>query len=274
MALVAHSAAQGADSHAWRLAAAQSCSLMLRSRYQDDTRQGHMALAAAERLGDPVALAHAHFQIGRTRTYHVNHETARFHLEHALQLYRALGDEQGMAETHRTLTECLAWLGEFEAGLDHAQAYLAAARRLGHDRSTAQALNVVGRSLQDLGRCSEALTTLESALALARALDFHRLVANVLQALGDVHHKLGDQAASYECFLSAAESDPAFWRADLNDDMALAAALASLGDAIKAREIWERVSRESDVDAWNANRAAAKLAELAESETDAGATAA
>src|SRR5581483_10824052 len=103
MALVAHAAETGFDSYAWRLAVAQSCSLMLRCRWHEDARQARIGLAAAKRLGDPVAQAHSYRQIGRSLLYISEFDTARYQLARALRLYRAVGDVAGICETERCL---------------------------------------------------------------------------------------------------------------------------------------------------------------------------
>ncbi|MEY9927510.1 DNA-binding SARP family transcriptional activator [Catenulispora sp. GP43] len=126
MALVAHAAAAGFDSYAWRLAATQSCSLMLRGRWHDDARQARIGLAAAKRLGDPAAQARAYRQIGRALAFAGEYDTARFQFGRALRLYRSLGDVAGVCESERGLAAAHPRRRDHRAGQDHAAGGLGA----------------------------------------------------------------------------------------------------------------------------------------------------
>lgn len=241
-ALVAHAAAAGFEDHACRLAAAQSCGLMVHNRYHDAARQGRIALAAAKGLGDLRYQANGYFQIGRALVFTGELDTARFQLERALRIQRSLGDDCGLAETHRTLVMVHHDLDDLDKADHHAQRHLAVARRLGHQPSICLALHGLGWAKFQQGRAEEALELLGDALVRARRLRL-RHEAAILDSLGTVHQTLGNLKASHDHYMSSADH---FAKHESSDEyghlLALADAHASAGRTEHAREIWVTVS--------------------------------
>jgi len=70
-ALIGYAEANGFDSHAWQLSWALGPFFNRRARWRDYVATQQTALAAAQRLGDTVALAHTHYLLGN----------AQFHLD-------------------------------------------------------------------------------------------------------------------------------------------------------------------------------------------------
>src|SRR5262249_13215075 len=65
-----------------------------------------IALAAAERLGDPLKQAHAHCYLGTTYVWFGKYEDARSRFDVALELYREADDRIGQAYVHFYISGC------------------------------------------------------------------------------------------------------------------------------------------------------------------------
>ena len=269
MALVAHAVSIGFDSYAWRLAVAQSCSLMLRGQWQEDVRQARIGLAAAKRLGEPEAQAHSYRQIGRVLAHTGEYDTAHFQLRRALRIYRALGDCAGICETERTLGTLYYQQRDYGRAVVHNRRWLAKARELGHLRNLANALNGLSWMLAHAGEYTEAVVHGREALTIAQDIGWLQKQRDTWDTLGLIHRGLGDTNTSAACYQRAA---------DLNDRirppvdaptpghyplMTLAELAISRNDVDTARELLTRISLDArEVHRFDADKAARKLAEL------------
>jgi DNA-binding SARP family transcriptional activator len=243
-ALIGHAAATGAESYAWRLAAAQSSSLMKRGRMTEELHQARIALAAAKRLDDPKALGHCYFMIGRALTYQDEIQTARFQLRRAHRFFQGIGAVAQIGEVHRTLGACAHRVGDRDGAVEHMRAYLAAARAAGHDAGISHALGELGSGLTARGEYEKARVYCLEALAIARAVGRTMQEAHALSNLGRIHEGLGDLESARDYYQNARD---VFARLPEPDhpwvEYSTADLLAVSGRVEQAAEIWRDISR-------------------------------
>jgi tetratricopeptide (TPR) repeat protein len=235
--LVARSAATGGfDAHAWQLAWATSHFLDRRGLWHELATINRAAMAAAVRLGDPLAQGHIHNGLARADGHTGRLAEAQEHMYQAVELFGETSDASARADSHRQLSWVLEQQGSHDLALVHAQQALHLHRAAGDQAKQAIALNAVGwyhallgQHRQALAHCSQALTLLEElgdrysqadtwdslgfarhhlghyreavhsyqqALRLYRELGVRYAEADTLVRLGDAHQAAGDTAAT------------------------------------------------------------------------------
>ncbi|MCE7000051.1 tetratricopeptide repeat protein [Saccharothrix sp. S26] len=203
-AAVGHAAAHGFDAHAWQLAWTTTAFARLRSFWTEQARCLEVALAAARRLGDRVALASTHRGLGRILVVLRRFGESEVHLTAALDLVRELGDRQSQAHIHRHLGGLYEAWGRLPEALHHAEQALAVFERLGDRAGTARALNAVGWARAMLGEdLHRALADCRRALVLAREVNDVLAEAATWDSLGYVHHRLHELDEAVRCYREA-----------------------------------------------------------------------
>jgi tetratricopeptide (TPR) repeat protein len=243
LAAAAQAAAAGFDAHAWQLPAAISEFLDRDGHWHDLAVSQQSALAAADRAGDRLGLAHAHYgvamacrrlcrheegraharqaieafrQLGdrareaRSRIFlgtacgeQGQHAAARRHTEHALRLYRDLGHQAGQAHALTNLGWHAAALGDYQAALGCCQQALGLHRELGNALGEAHTWDYLGYAWDHLGQHDDAVGCYRRALRLLREVSDRSEQAGVLTRLGDAHRALGDRPAAREAWRQA-----------------------------------------------------------------------
>jgi len=229
IALTAYAEASGFDAHAWQIPWTLAPFFSRRGRWRDYAATQQIALAAATRLGDPLALAHAHYLLGHALAETGDYETADSHVRQALDLFRGLGDRgneayvlnglAGMLEKQQRLTEALA------VALDA----LRMLKAVGHWWTQATLENGVGWLYAHLGQYDQALTHCQRALSLHRESGHRGGAADTLDSLGFVYLKLGDTAQAKAQYTRAVEA----YR-DIASPFGEGNSLTGLGDALLA----------------------------------------
>jgi tetratricopeptide (TPR) repeat protein len=227
---------------AWQLAWALDDILERRGDWPDRAANARAGLAAARRLGDPAAQAHAHRLIALAYTRLDRHNDARAHLRDALTLSSQAGDVVGQAHIHLSLALALERVGDHADALRHAQRSLDLYRTGGHRIGQANALNEVGWLHALLGDHQPALDACRPALTLLEELGDRSGQAGTWDSLGYVHRQLGDHAAAITCYQRSID----LYR-DLGERYNEADTLHSLGDVYEAaghrqhaRRAWQR----------------------------------
>ncbi len=200
LAAMQHAAATGFDTHAWQLAWALRTFLLRQGHWHDQAAAGHLALAAARRLGDPVAQALAHRQIATADSRFGRFEDAHAQLTRALDIYTEIGDQVGQAQTHLSLGNVWDRRGQTRMALDHSRQCLRLFEAAGHRHGQASALNNLGWCHSQLGEYQQALTFCEQALALQQELGDRGGQAGAWDSLGYAHHRLGDLSQALACY--------------------------------------------------------------------------
>jgi DNA-binding SARP family transcriptional activator/tetratricopeptide (TPR) repeat protein len=243
LAAAERAAAAGFGAHAWQLPAAMSEFLDREGHWHDLAVTHQSGLAAAERAGDQLGLAHAHHglalaclrlccydearahfrqaieafrQLGgraaeaRSRIFlgstcgeQGQHAAARRHVEHALRLYRNLGHPAGQAHALHRVGWHTAALGDYQAALGCCQRALVLHHELGNALGEAHTWDHLGYVRDHLGQHDDAVGCYERALGLLRVVGDRSEQAGVLTRLGDAHRALGDRPAAREAWQQA-----------------------------------------------------------------------
>lgn len=226
LAAIDHAATAGLDTHVWQLASAVWTFLDRQGAWQDQATTQRAALAAAKRLNDPDAQAHAHQNLSRSSLQLGRTDDALLHLNRALTLRRQVGDEVGQATIHHNLAIGYGQQGLHDEALSHSQRALGLYRRAGNRRGQARSLNNIGWYQAQLGHYQEALTACEQSLALHQDIDDRQGQAGASDSLGYVRLNLGQPAEA----ISGYQHALAIYR-ELGDRSYEADTLTHLGDA-------------------------------------------
>ncbi|MBB5806173.1 DNA-binding SARP family transcriptional activator [Saccharothrix ecbatanensis] len=242
MAAVGHAAAHGFDTHAWQLAWTTTAFARLRSFWHEQARCLEIALAAAKRLDDRVALASTHRGLGRIMIPLRRFAASEANLTAALELARELGDRQSQAHIHRHLAGLYEAADRLHDALHHAEQALEVFEALGDRAGTARALNAVGWARAMLGEdLHRALADCGRALVLFREVNDVLAEAATWDSLGYIHHRMHDLAEAVRCYQAAL---PRY--RESGDRYEEAATLERLGDTYvvagdhdAARAVWQ-----------------------------------
>jgi DNA-binding SARP family transcriptional activator len=205
VAAVVHAAGAGHDHHAWRLAWCLGPFLDRRGHWHDAAAVHANALAAAGRLGDPLATAHAHAGLGVAQLRLGRLEDAREHLGRALDHHERAGDQVGQARTRYNLAMVCSLMDRHREALRHAERARDVFAACAHTAGEASAHNAIGWAYTHLGEHRRAVTHCSRSLALHRGIANRRGEAEAWDSLGFVHHNLGDHHKAVTCYGHALE---------------------------------------------------------------------
>jgi tetratricopeptide (TPR) repeat protein/transcriptional regulator with XRE-family HTH domain len=265
LAAIGHAAATGYDTHAWQLTWTVATFLDRQGHWHDYAAAGRCAVAAADRLGDPVAAAWARRTLARAYTRLNRFDDADQTLADALGLSERSADLTGQADAQHYLA-ILCWRSNrLEAALRHARQYLDLSRAVGHRGREAAALNGVGWFQALLGDPEPALASCGQALVIYTDLGDPHGLAHTWDSLGYAHHQLGHHGRAIACYrntLTLVRS--------LGDRYQEADTLANLGgvhlatgDPGAAQDAWQRaLAILVELDHPDAERVRARLAGL------------
>jgi tetratricopeptide (TPR) repeat protein len=235
-------AGTGNDIRVWQLAWALDTYLLRRGHWHERAGAWHDAVAAAERLADPVAAAHALRDLARVSNQLGRHGEARGYLVRALDLFAEAGDQIGQAHTHRVLASLSEREGRPERALHHDQQALDLFRAAGHRQGQADALNSVGWDHSLVGAHAEALACCQQALVLHQDIGDRWGEATTWDSLGYAHHHLENHADAVACYERALvlvrELGDRYFEADTLTRLGDTHRAAGAGDA--ARVAWRR----------------------------------
>jgi len=241
MQAIAYAAGHGFDAHAWQLPWALTDFLHRGGNWTDFAASQQTALAAARRLGDAGAQAHAHRYIGRACFQLQDLDGALDHLTQALELRRQLGqpaDEAGVS-----LDLCLVYQqrGECDRALRSARHALGLYRSAGHRIGEAHALDSVGSNLALQRDYPGALRYCRQALELSQELGYQNAEGYAWHDLGFINQQIGQPGQAISCYERALD----IYR-QLTDRYYESKALTGLGNArlaagdlAGARQAWQ-----------------------------------
>jgi DNA-binding SARP family transcriptional activator/tetratricopeptide (TPR) repeat protein len=163
-------ASAGYDRHTWQLAWACEYLLDQRGTWHDQVAMHEAALAAARRLDDDTALAHAHRGLARGYTWLQCFENARHHLRQARNAYQRLGDPAGQGFVQRSLARVSARQGHPAQALQEDRLALEFFEAAGHDHGRALTLNALGWHHAHLGDHEQATAYCQRAIAIQQRI--------------------------------------------------------------------------------------------------------
>jgi DNA-binding SARP family transcriptional activator/tetratricopeptide (TPR) repeat protein len=240
LALIAFADANGFDSHAWQIPWTLGPFFNRRGRWQDYIATQQIALAAAGRLGDTLALAHAHHLLGHVQSQVGDYESADPNFRRALDLFRELGDRANEAVVLNGLAGMLEKQERYPEALAVALDALRMLKAVGHWWTQATLENGVGWLYAHLGQYDRALTHCQRALSLHRDSGHRGGTADTLDSLAYVHLQLGDFAQAKAHYTKAIEAyrEIASPFGEGNSLAGLGGALLAEGDLAAAEAAW------------------------------------
>jgi DNA-binding SARP family transcriptional activator/tetratricopeptide (TPR) repeat protein len=194
------------DTYAWQIPWALGPFFHRRGWLRSYMAIQQTALAAAGRLDDTLALAHAHHLLGHAQLQVNDYDAAEPNFRRALDLFRELGDRANEAVVLNGLAGMLEKQERYEEALAVALDALRMLKAAGHWWTQATLENGVGWLYAHLGQYEEALTHCQRALSLHRESGHRGGAADTLDSLAFIHLHLGDVAqaqAHYEQAIDA-----------------------------------------------------------------------
>ncbi|MEV4051975.1 tetratricopeptide repeat protein [Amycolatopsis sp. NPDC049688] len=195
----------GFDTHAWQLACSVATFCIRAGHWTPMVATQHVAIAAAERAGDPHGQAWSLRELGRACIRLGRHADARAALQRALALDRRLGDLIGQARSHNNLGIVFYAQGAHPQALEEGETAYALFHAARHRAGQAEALNAIGWMQVQLGNPAEALRSCSRALELHRAVGSRHGEADTWDSLGHAHHHLGRHEQAAACYHNALE---------------------------------------------------------------------
>ncbi len=229
LALIGYADANGFDEYAWQIAWTLGPFFNRRGRWRDYAATQGTALAAAQRLGDTVALAHTHYLLGNAQAHTGDYEAASPNIRRALDLFRELGDRANEGMVLNGLASMLEDQERYPEALAVALDALRMLKAAGHWWSQGNLENGVGWLYAHLGQYDQALIHCQRALSLHRESGYRGGTADTMDSLGYVYLHLGDIAQAKASYAKAIEA----YR-EIGSPYGEANSLASLGDALLA----------------------------------------
>ena len=240
LALIAYAEANDFDSHAWQIPWTLSPFFNRRGRWEDYIATQQTALAAASRLGDTLALAHAHHLLGHVQAQTDAYEEADPNFRRALDEFRELGDRANEAVVLNGLAGMLEKQERYDEALAVALDALRMLKAVGHWWTQATLENGVGWLYAHLGQYDRALTHCQRALSLHRDSGHRGGTADTLDSIGYVYLHLGDVAQAKAHYVKAIEAYRVIGSpfGEGNSLSGLGDAMLAEGDRTGARAAW------------------------------------
>jgi DNA-binding SARP family transcriptional activator/tetratricopeptide (TPR) repeat protein len=206
LALITFAADNGFGTHAWQIPWAIGPFFSRRGRWRDYAATQQIALAAAGRLDDPLARAHAHYLLGHALAEMDDYDAADPHVRQALDLFRGLGDRANEAFVLNGLAAMLERQERYDEALAVRLDALRMLKAVGHWWTQATLENGVGWLYAHMGQYDRALAHCQRALSLHRDSGHRAGAADTLDSLGYVYLHLGDVARAREHYTKAIEA--------------------------------------------------------------------
>ncbi|MFJ9566309.1 AfsR/SARP family transcriptional regulator [Streptomyces fuscichromogenes] len=195
----------GLGGHTWQLARLLDPVHERFGHWHDWADLQRIALAAAQQLGDPVGVAHAHGGLGRACSLLRRYPEGEEHLRHALSLFEALGDDLGQAHTRRALGWVMTRTERHGEAIRQTRHALDLYRIAGHLSGQADAMNAIAWYEAVLGDHDKAMADALRSLSLYRRMKEQGgpYEANAWDTLAYAHHHLGNFRRAKTCYLRA-----------------------------------------------------------------------
>ena len=242
LGLFTQAISSGNDEHVWQIAWTLSPFLYRRNRWHEGIGIQRQSLRAAQRLGDPVGLGHAHYELGRMLINLGDFGGAQPHLAEALEVVSRLGDRASQATVHQGFAALFEQQGRYAQAMVHAREALRIIEEIGPVTALASIENGVGWLYAHLGHNGEALMYCQRALEFWREIGYRGGEADTLDSLGYAHSRMNDFQQAAECYSQAVEIyheiGDRFHEA--GSHIGLGDAQLHAGDPAAARKNWEQ----------------------------------
>lgn len=227
LAVIDMAADLGFDLHACQLAVTLTGVLDQSARWSDLAAYSAIAVATAQRAGQPEAAAYAERGLAGAFARLGRYDDAYVHLRRSLDQFTELEYLDGQARAHLNLACLLQYMEQSDSALGHAHRARELFELLGQQPAgLAAALNTVGWLEARLGNLAPGLDYCEQGLAMAQEVGDQVIIAATWDSLGFVRKLLGQHAEAVSCYRQAAAI-----YADIGAVWHRAEVLVNLGDA-------------------------------------------
>ncbi len=199
LVLIRYAADYGFDTHAWQIPWSLGPFFNRRGWWRSYVDSQETALRAAQRLGDNLALAHAHHLLGHAQAQMGAYDAADANFLRALDMFRELEDRANEAIVLNGMAGMLEKQERYPEALAVALDALRMLKAAGHWWTQATLENGVGWLYAHLGQYDQALAHCQRALGLHRESGHRGGTADTMDSLGFIYRHLGDlvQAKAY-----------------------------------------------------------------------------
>jgi tetratricopeptide (TPR) repeat protein len=216
--------------YCWQLAWAMGPLLVRGGLFHDYLAIQETAIAAAERLGDPLGQGIAHYGYAHACALLGQTGDSGAHLKQALDWFARAGDQVGAAASLDGLAQLLMQEGDYPQALERAKEALETRRVIGLPDGIAHSEHTLGSICARLGRHDEAARHCQRSLDLSRETGSRAHTADALSTLGSVHLSLGAYDRAVACYMEVLATCRL-----IGDNVQTAQALTGLGDAQHAK---------------------------------------
>jgi DNA-binding SARP family transcriptional activator/tetratricopeptide (TPR) repeat protein len=206
LALINFAAAHDFDTYAWQIPWSLGPFFNRRGWWRTYVASQETALGAAQRLGDPLALAHAHHLLGHAQAQMGANDAAEPNFRRALDMFRELEDRANEAVVLNGLAGMLEKQERYPEALAVALDALRMVKAAGYWWTQATLENGVGWLYAHLGQYDQAVTHCQRALGLHRDSGHRGGTADTLDSLGFIHRQLGDLARAKAYYRQAIDA--------------------------------------------------------------------
>jgi DNA-binding SARP family transcriptional activator/Tfp pilus assembly protein PilF len=206
LTLIDYASTNGFDTHAWQIPWTLGPFFNRRGRWRSYAASQQIALAAAQRLDDTLALAHTHHLLGHAQLQMNDYEAAEPNFRQALDLFRELRDRANEAVVLNGLGIMLEKQERFPEALAVLLDALRMLKAAGHWWTQATLENGVGWLYAHLGQYDDALNHCQRSLSLHRESGHRGGAADALDSLGYVYLHLGDLAQAQAHYRQAIDA--------------------------------------------------------------------
>lgn len=245
MAATAYAETAGLYREAFDLAAATDAFNIRANRRHDRIAIWHLALVAAEKLGDLDAVTTAQEKLGQAYADRGNQARAEAHIGRALEVYRSREQWESAANCYTALGIVAMRLGDFPQAIEYHEAAMDMATRTGREIVAAIVLNNMGCAYQAMGEhdravelCAQALGLFHRASDPYRAAQARDSLALAYRGLGRSDLVINHARQAADVFVELKTPVPAAGALCL-----LGEALAAEGNLTGARTTWEQAVR-------------------------------
>ncbi|ATY16999.1 SARP family transcriptional regulator (plasmid) [Amycolatopsis sp. AA4] len=232
----------GFDAHAWQFACSVADFCIRAGHWTQTVAVQLVAIAAAERAGDPEGQARSLRELGRAYVRLARYRDAKAAAVRALALDESLGDPLGQARSHTTLGIVAYLQGDYQEAIERDRVAYELFGAAGHRAGQADALNGIGWMLAKLGRHAEALRYCTRSLELQQTAGNTHGEADTWDSLGCIHHRLGEHQIAVACYRSALDlyQKAGARHPQANTLIRLGDTRQAAGDTQAARRSWRR----------------------------------
>jgi tetratricopeptide (TPR) repeat protein len=228
-ALLTQVAGDDLDAYCWQIPSAMAIFLTRGGQWEDFLALQRIALAAAGRLADPLALGHASFHLAHACALVGEVADSDRHLRDALEYFTTAGEDAAAAATLNGMAQLFMQQGDYPGALDRAEEALRLRLKLGDRGAVAHSEETIGSIFSRLGDYVEALRHCYRSLDISRETGARLLAADALTTLGFVCLATGDAKRAIAFYMEVL----VIYRQAGSNGL-IAAALTGLGDAQRA----------------------------------------